>query len=173
MTLLSFEMFYMNYLMLDTEIMAEVIEESIGLKFGGILYLLVIYLYADYHRRRGAILTLIVWLFFNATIIVNGLYYITGHIPPLLFQYCFSGSLLVYGLLLLTVKHKFPNWLRIFAGANLLILIPCIYFYFEGNWETYKLFVYILSFTPILKSFVFIDKSILENEEVLDDFENE
>jgi len=168
MTVLCFEMFYMNYLMLDTEVMAEVIEESVVLKFGGILYLLVVYLFADYHRRRGAILTLIVWLFFNIAIIVNGLYYLSGNVPPLMFQYCFSGSLLIYGLLLLTVKHKFPNWLRIFAGANLLLLIPCIYFYFEGNWETYKLFVYILSFTPILKSFVFIDKRVLEHEEVLD-----
>jgi hypothetical protein len=155
--------------MLDTEIMAEVVEESIGLKVGGVFYLLVIYLFADYHKKRGAIFTLVVWLFFNATIIVNGLYYVSGVVPPLLFQFCFSGSLLVYGILLLTVKHKFPNWLRIFAAANLLLLIPCIYFYFEGNWETYKLFVYILSFTPILKSFVFIDKRVIEHEEVLDD----
>jgi hypothetical protein len=155
----------MNYLMLDTEIMDQVIAASWLLKASALLYLFTIFLFAQLHWKRKAYLSLIVWLFFNLTIVVNGVFYVVGNVPPIYTQYAFSCALGVYGFLLLFSKMKFPNWLRIFAATNMFLLIPCVYFYFTKQWEIYKFLVYVLSFTPIIKSFVFLEReSELEND---------
>ena len=166
--IVSIELFYMNYLMLDTEIMDQVIAESWLLKASALLYLFTIYLFAQLHWRRKAYLTLFVWLFFNLTIVVNGLFYVVSNVPPLFTQYAFSSSLGIYGFLLLLTKMKFPNWLRIFAATNLFILLPCVYFYFAKNWDVYKFLVYVLSFTPIIKSLVFLERQSEIEDDILD-----
>lgn len=167
--LLSIELCYLNYLLFESENFQADINDSWVIKLSALAYFYVIFLFAQLHFRKSRYLSLVVWLFFNATIIVNGLYYIQEIFPPLYFQYSFSGSLGVYGFLLLIQKAKYPNWLRIFAVTNLFLLLPCVYFYFQESWEIYKWLVYILSFTPILKSFVFLESSSLHNDEILDE----
>lgn len=167
-SLLSIELCYLNYLLFESLDFQADINESWVIKLSALAYFYIIFLFAQVHFKNKAYLTMTVWLFFNATIMINGVFYILETIPPLYFQYAFSSSLGVYGFLLLIKKGKFPDWMRIFAVVNLFLLLPCVYFYFQKNWEIYKFLVYVLSFTPIIKSLVFLELQSTIEEEVLD-----
>ena len=168
-TLLSIELCYLNYLLFESYNFQTDINESWVIKLSVIAYFYVIYIFAKVHYKQKSYFTMVVWLFFNGTIMLNGILYIQEIVPPLSFQYSFSGSLGVYGFLLLTRSGTRPNWMRIFAVVNLFLLLPCVYFYFQKNWEIYTFLVYVLCFTPIIKSLVFLESQPSITNEVLDE----
>lgn len=168
--LLSIELCYLNYLLFESSDFQNDINSSWVIKLSALAYFYIIFLFAQAHYIQKSYLTMVVWLFFNGTIMLNGVFYILEIFPPIYFQYAFSSSLGVYGFLLLIKRRRTkPDWFRIYAIVSLFLLLPCVYFYFQNNWELYKLLVYILSFTPILKSLVFLDINPNHGDEVLDD----
>jgi len=159
---------YVNHLLFQGYILSEVLPGSTIFWICSVFYIFVILFFADYHWEQKNWLLLIVWIVLHLSLIINALQYVYGEFPPWYSQYTQSGSMVVYSLLLLFVKGKFPNWLRLFSIVNLLVLIPCIWFYFEQAWEAYEYLVYALCCTPILKSFVFIKNEFDYDEEVVD-----
>lgn len=166
--LLCCQIAYYNFLMFNAEDFSAAIEASSILKVGVVFFFLVVLFFADYYWRKKLYLILASWILLVLLLCVNSTGFITGHSPPLYLQYTQSGTLVVFSVLLVFTKNKFPNWLRIFSLANLLALIPCLYLYFADEWYFYEILVYVVSFTPVLKSLVFIDERLLKKPEVLD-----
>lgn len=159
---------YAHYLMFHSYDFSKALLTSSFLLIPGFLYLTVIVFFAQYFFRKKLVLILIVWLIFNAALLANFFIYLTGYSPPLTLQYSQSTSLVVYTILLAFSKDKFPNWLRIFSLSCLLILIPCLIFYFAKMWEYYEITTYVLCITPVIKSFVFLKEIKQQNSDILD-----
>ena len=159
---------HMHYLMSNGMDMGLVISNFLVYKLGAIAYVLVILFYADYHWQQKYYLLFTAWLLLNLVIVANALQYFSEVTPAWYFHYAQTTMMVVYSGLLLFVKHKFPNWLRIFSLANLLALIPCIWFFWAKFWEGYESLVYVLCYMPMLKSMVFIKREFVLDEEVVD-----
>ena len=147
---------YTHYLLFNALDYKSAVNESIILKVGLVAYLGVILIFVDYYLRNGRYLIFSIWVIFNLSLCTNFLVYQNDVTPPLWLQYSQSTSLLIYATLLAFSKDRSPNWLRIFSLSCLVVLIPCLIFYFSESWFYYEITVYILCFTPIVKSFVFI-----------------
>jgi hypothetical protein len=166
--LLCCQMTYYNYLMFNAIDFAQAVKESAILNVGIVFYFLVALFFADYYWRQKLFFIFAFWIILNAAFCTNGIIFVLGSTPPLYIQYAQSTSLVIFSTLLIFTKYKFPNWLRIFSLLNLLALIPCLYFYFAENWYWYRILVYVVCFTPVLKSLVFIDERIIRKADVID-----
>lgn len=158
---------YVHYLMFRDDLITALFQSEI-LLIPGIFYLIVIFFFGQYYIRKKLYLILTVWLLFNVALLATFFTYFAGYWPPYALQYSQSGSLLIYAVLLAFSKDQFPNWLRIFSLSCLLILIPCLIFYFAKMWEYYELTAYVLCMTPVIKSFVFLKEIRHQNSEILD-----
>lgn len=159
---------YLNYLMLNTEDYVGVVKDSWFLKIAGLFYVLTILLFADLFKREKRYLLLMLWLALNASLVINFSIYITGINPPLWLQYTQSGSLMVFMIALIFIREIRFNWFRIFSLAGLLILIPCVLFYFAEWWFLYEVTIYLLCFTPLLLAVKFLQDIRPSINEVLD-----
>lgn len=158
---------YVHYMMFRDDLITALFQSEL-LLIPGLFYLIVIFLFAQYYVRKKLHLILTVWLIFNTALLANFFSHFVGYWPPYALQYSQSGSLLLYAVLLAFSKDQFPNWLRIFSLSCLLILTPCLIFYFAKMWEYYEITTYVLSMTPVIKSFVFLKEIKSQNMEILD-----
>lgn len=166
--LLSLSMCYVHYLLFETEQFIEEVRASSFLTVSAIIYVLVVFQFTGYFWRHKLILILVVWLVMNLSITVNFIVYASIGPPPLYVQYTQSVSLLIFTTLLLFTRDRFPNWMRLFSLACLLILIPCLVFYFAEMWTYYAYCVYLICFTPVILSFVYLKDLPAERADILD-----
>jgi hypothetical protein len=159
---------YMNYLLFNTYDFMAAVKDSWLIQLGAAPYLMVLLLFADYYWRKKMVVTFTVWIFLNIAVAVNGIMHSCGIQPSIAIQWTQSAALMVFTVLLIFSKDKFPNWLRIFSFANFLVLGTCWYFYFTEWWEPYQITIYILCFTPMLKAMVFVKDYMKQQPEVLD-----
>jgi len=161
-------MAYVNYLLFNADDFVAAVKQTNTLYASALVYLFVILLFADYFLRLKRFFVLATWLVLNASFCVNFLIWLGGETPPVYLQYSQSSSLLIFAILLIASKDKFPNWLRLFSLACLLDLIPCLIYFFSEMWTYYEITVYVLCFIPVIMSFVFLKDSQVENAELLD-----
>lgn len=159
---------YLNYLLFESFDFTSDVNRSYLIKAGVVPYLFVVLLFCDFYWRHRLYLVFSTWLVFNLAICINCYMHVNGPTPPLYLQYAQSTSLVILTVLLLFTNLKYPNWLRIFSLVNLLVLIPCLTFYFLEWWTPYKIFVYLLCFTPMIKSLIFFRDQMTQRPEVLD-----
>lgn len=161
-------MMYANYILFTYENFIEVVVSQPLLLIPGIAYLLVIYFFTQWFYQKKYRLILTAWILFNAAVGLNFFMYLLGLYPPLPVQFSQSTFMLMYCVLLLFSREIFPNWLRIFSLANLLVLIPCLIFYFTNFWAAYEITIYLLCLTPIIQSFIFLKDIPRSESEILD-----
>lgn len=160
---------YVNFLLLNELDFNAALRSSEFLLVGAVIYGATIFFFASFFYSEKRYLLLVVWLVFNASLVVNMLIHLTGDYPPTSIQYMQSGSLLVFAVLLAFTKTRFPNWMQLFSLACLLVLIPCLICYFAGLWYWYERTVYVLCFTPMILSGVFLKRpSVSDNPEIID-----
>lgn len=160
---------YYIYLMLNTALFAYHVKESPILNLGVVFYIAGILFFADYYWRQKLFLIFTLWIILNVSVCLNVLMMISEISPPLYIQYSQSTALIIFSFLLLRTKFKFPNWLKIFSLAVLLVMIPLLFFYFTERWYSYEICLYIICFTPVIKSFVLIDERLKSRLELIDD----
>ncbi|MBK7130046.1 MAG: hypothetical protein IPH66_11880 [Crocinitomicaceae bacterium] len=161
-------MVYANHILFTQENFIEGILSQPFFLIPGIAYLPVIYFFAKWFYQKKYPHILSAWILFNAAICVNFFMYVAGLYPPLPIQFAQSTLMFIYCVLLLFSKENFPNWLRLFSLANLLILIPCLIFYFTDFWAAYEITIYLLCFTPIIQSFIFLKEISRLESDILD-----
>jgi hypothetical protein len=160
---------YMNYLLFTAADFRAAVNDSWLIRLGVLPYLMVLLLFADYYWRKKMMFTFGMWVFLNIAVAVNGVMHSYGIQPSLAVQWTQSVALMVFTVLLIFSRDKFPNWLRIFSFANFMVLGTCWYFYFSEWWAPYQITIYMLCFTPMLKGMVFVKDHMKIRPEVLDD----
>ncbi|MBI3136669.1 MAG: hypothetical protein HYZ14_18490 [Bacteroidetes bacterium] len=166
--LVCLSMAYVNYLMHNSQDFMETLRASVFLGISAFIYLLAIAFFATYFWRQRYLFVLAVWLALNLSFLINFSIRFLGYLSPMYVQYSQSITLFVFAALLAFTRDKFPNWLRLFSLACLLTLIPAIIFYFEKMWLYYEYAVYVVCFTPMLLSFVFLKERRRANYELID-----
>lgn len=159
---------YVNFLLFNSFIFEFKILEGGAILFFAIVYVAAVSFFGHHFFKRKKFLLLIIWILFNLAICLNFSLYATGIYPPLPVQYSQSTLLSIYVVLLIITKSPKPNWLRIFGLTSVIVLIPCLTFYFFKMWSYYEPMVYLLCFTPVIKGLVFFEKSSIEDDEILD-----
>lgn len=166
--LVCIQIAFLHHILFTSYFPDHVIRSKDYFKVGAVIYFLTVYFFGQHYFRRRQYLKLAVWLILNSSLITNTAIWVSGEYPPIYIQYSQSTSLLVYASLMLFSKNPKPNWERIFAISCLIILIPCLFFYFQKDWEKYEILIYILSFTPLINSLIFTQEIQVEQEDILD-----